>query len=205
LLLAEYQNNRIVGVLIDAKGLLARLSQAAENGKRMGSVIEILVVQALVEQAHGSPAQAFASIERALVLAQPEAYLRTFINEGAPMRSLLIDFRRSCENQPGANKYELKSYVDTLLSAFSPSSGMKTSIQNQSEERPAKDSLDDPLSQREIEVLRLIAEGLSNREISERLFLAVNTVKGYNQKIFSKLQVQSRSEAIVRVREMDLL
>ena len=64
--------------------------------------------------------------------------------------------------------------------------------------------MEDPLSQRELEVIRLIAQGLSNREISERLFLALNTVKGYNQKIFSKLQVQSRTEAIVRVRELDL-
>ena len=61
------------------------------------------------------------------------------------------------------------------------------------------------LSQRELEVLQLIAQGLSNREISKRLFLALNTVKGHNQKIYSKLQVQSRTEAIARARELDLL
>ena len=63
----------------------------------------------------------------------------------------------------------------------------------------------EPLSERELEVLRLVARGLSNREISERLFLAVNTVKGHNQKIFDKLQVQSRTEAVARARELGLL
>jgi LuxR family transcriptional regulator, maltose regulon positive regulatory protein len=71
--------------------------------------------------------------------------------------------------------------------------------------QPPKSELDEPLSQRELEVLRLIAQGLSNQEISQRLFLALNTVKGHNQKIYSKLQVQSRTEAIARARELDLL
>jgi LuxR family transcriptional regulator, maltose regulon positive regulatory protein len=205
LLLVEYQNNRIDSVLLDAKRLLARLLEAAEDGKRMGSVLEILVVQALVDQAQSSQTGAFVSLERALALAQPEGYLRIFINEGTPMRSLLIEYRRSFENQLGSSKHELTSYVDKLLSAFPLSSEMQKAIQNKSEDRTANDSLEDPLSQREIEVLRLIAQGLSNREISERLFLALNTVKGYNQKIFNKLHVQSRTEAIVRVRELDLL
>ena len=68
-----------------------------------------------------------------------------------------------------------------------------------------KSEMVEPLSERELEVLRLVARGLSNREISERLFLAVNTVKGHNQKIFDKLQVQSRTEAVARARELGLL
>lgn len=203
-LLAEYQNSGVDGILMDAKRLLVRLLKAAEDGRRMGSVIEILVTQALVEQVHGSPTQSFASLERALALAQPEGYLRIFINEGDPMRSLLIDFRRFYENQPRSDNHEMTSYINKLLSAFLPSQDMQQSKQIKYVDRPAKDSLADPLSQREIEVLRLIAQGLSNREIGDRLFLALNTVKGYNQKIFSKLQVQSRTEAIVRVRELDL-
>ena len=74
-----------------------------------------------------------------------------------------------------------------------------------SQTQDPKSELDEPLSQRELEVLQLIAQGLSNREISKRLFLALNTVKGHNQKIYSKLQVQSRTEAIARARELDLL
>ena len=70
---------------------------------------------------------------------------------------------------------------------------------------PAAQSLIEPLSQREIEVLQLIAQGLSNREIGERLFLALSTVKGHNRIIFNKLQVQSRTEAVARARELDLL
>ena len=204
LLLAEYLNNRIDSILMDAKRLLARLLESAEDGNRMGSVLEILVTQALVEQAQSNLPQAFALIERALTLAQPEGYLRIFTNEGEPMRSLLIDFRRSYENQPRSNNHALTSYVSSLLSAFLLTQRMQQPKQIKPEERPAKDRLEESLSQREIEVLRLIAQGLSNREIGDRLFLALNTVKGYNQKIFSKLQVQSRTEAIVRVRELDL-
>jgi LuxR family transcriptional regulator, maltose regulon positive regulatory protein len=71
--------------------------------------------------------------------------------------------------------------------------------------RPAREMLVEPLSQRELEVLRLVAQGFSNREISERLFLALPTVKGYNRTIFNKLQVHRRTEAVVRARELDLL
>ena len=70
---------------------------------------------------------------------------------------------------------------------------------------PAAPALIEPLSQRELEVLHLIAQGLSNRDIGERLFLALDTVKGHNQKIFAKLQVQRRTEAVARARELGLL
>ena len=109
------------------------------------------------------------------------------------MRSLLLDFRASIEKQPRGNDHELREYVDKLLSAFAQPKDMLQS------------GLIEPLSQRELEVLRLIAQGLSNREISERLFLALSSVKGHNQMIFSKLQVQSRTEAIARARELGLL
>ena len=74
-----------------------------------------------------------------------------------------------------------------------------------SQTQASKSELGEPLSQRELEILQLIAQGLSNREISERLFLALNTVKGHNQKIFDKLQVQRRTEAVARARQLDLL
>jgi LuxR family maltose regulon positive regulatory protein len=109
------------------------------------------------------------------------------------MRSLLLDFRVSKEKHPRGSAYELREYVDKLLSAFPQPKGMLKSGQIE------------PLSQRELDVLRLIAQGLSNRDISERLFLALSSVKGHNQMIFSKLQVQSRTEAIARARELGLL
>jgi LuxR family transcriptional regulator, maltose regulon positive regulatory protein len=192
-LLAEYQNNRDEHAILEASSLLERILKAAEDAKRMGSVLEILVSRALVYQAYGSTSRAFAALERVLNLAQPEGYARIFVDEGEPMRSLLLDFRVSSEKQLRKNDLELRKYIDALLSAFAQP---KDRLQS---------GLIEPLSQRELEVLRLIAQGLSNREISERLFIALSSVKGHNQMIFSKLQVQSRTEAIARARELGLL
>ena len=91
-------------------------------------------------------------------------------------------------------------YVDKLLAAFGQSAAM-----SQSKIENPQSTMLEPLSQRELEILKLIAQGLSNREIGERLFLALDTVKGHNRRIFDKLQVQSRTEAIARARELDLL
>ena len=159
----------------------------------MGSMLEILITTALAYHAQGSTSQAFASLERALTLAQPEGYFRIFVNEGEPLRSLLLDFRGSLEKQPRGKDHELRGYVDKLLSAFAQTNDIPQS--NSSE----------LLSQRELEVLRLIAQGLSNDEISQRLFLALDSVKGHNRRIYNKLQVQRRTEAIIRARELGLL
>jgi LuxR family transcriptional regulator, maltose regulon positive regulatory protein len=197
-LLAEYQRNRDERVILAALRLLDRLMQAAEAGKRMGSVLEILITQALVYQAQSSTSQAIASLKRALTLAQPEGYVRVFVDEGDPIRTMLLDLRKASEKQASGSDDELKEYVDKLLSAFEqPSDASRPHIL---QSKPV-----DPLSQRELEILRLIAMGLSNRDISERLFIALSSVKGHNQMIFSKLHVQSRTEAVARARELRLL
>jgi LuxR family maltose regulon positive regulatory protein len=173
----------------------------------MGSVIEILVAQALAHQAQGSTSQAFASLERALTLAKPEGYVRIFVDEGEPIRLLILDFKLWIEKQSRRPDHGLLSYTDKLLSAFerptatlqSTTTNLKSAIDN------PKSELIEPLSQRELEVLRLIAQGLSNAEISQRLFLALSTIKGHNLRIFAKLQVQSRTEAVARARELGLL
>lgn len=193
LLLAEHQSHPTELGIQEAESLLERLLKAAEVGKRMGSVLEILVLQVLVDLAQGRQSRAFTSLERALTLARPEGYTRIFVDEGNPMRSLLLDFRRNSEKQLQGNKPDLLAYVDKLLSSFSRTKAMQQS------------NLIEPLSQRELEILRLIAQGLSNGEIGQRLFLALNTVKGHNRIIFDKLQVQSRTEAVARARELDLL
>ena len=136
---------------------------------------------------------ALASLERGLALAEPEGYARIFVDEDAPMAQLLSE---------AAAQRIMPDYIGKLLAVFDAEK------QNKSEDKPYLSPVQlliDPLSQRELEVLQLIAQGLSNREISERLFLAVNTVKGHNQKIFDKLQVQSRTEAVARARELGLL
>ena len=194
-LLARYKSDRADGSMLEARGLLERLLQAAEEGERMRSVIEILVLQALAHEAQGESPFALVPLEPALTLAEPEGYVRIFVDEGRPMAQLLSE---------AATRGIMPDYTGKLLAAF----GAEGRIDPDDPPRLAtlaSQPLVEPLSDRELEVLRLIAQGLSNREISERLFLAVITVKGHNRNIFRKLQVRRRTEAIARARELGLL
>jgi LuxR family maltose regulon positive regulatory protein len=191
-LLARYKSDREERTIHEAMGLLERLLRAAEEGGRMGSVIEVLVLQALAHGAQGDSPFALVPLGRALTLAEPEGYVRMFVDEGRPMAGLLSD-AAACEITP--------DYTARLVAAFE-TEGQRGEDQSP---LPTAQSLTEPLSQRELEVLRLIAQGLSNREISERLFLAVITVKGHNRNIFRKLQVRRRTEAVARARELGLL
>ena len=186
ILLARSQNDRTNHSILEAMGLLERLLKAAEEGGRTGSVIEILILQALAHQAQGDIPSALTPLQQALKLAEPEGYVRMFVDEGQPMTTLLQE----------AAKYGITpNYVRDLLTATGSAE----------DKTPVKQVLIEPLSPRELEVLHLMAAGLSNQEISERLFLALGTVKGHNQKIFGKLQVQRRTEAVARARELGLL
>jgi LuxR family maltose regulon positive regulatory protein len=196
-LIARYKTDRVEDALHAALGLLARLLQAAEEGGRKGSVIEILVLQAIAYHAQGDLPTALLPLQHALALAEPEGYVRMFLDEGPGMMQLLREASRS-EIIP---RQGLPAYPEKLLAAFEAD---KRKSADKSHLTPAQ-PLIEPLSQRELKVLQLIAQGLSNREISERLFLALSTVKGHNQKIFDKLQVQSRTEAVARARELGLL
>lgn len=178
--------------------LLERLLAAAERQNRTGSVIEILLTQALVQWAQGNQTHAFSALDRALALAEPEGYCRIFVDEGNAMRRLLLAFRSASKARAA---YPRRDYVDRVLAAFPmpPASIAQTAIPSQGT------ALVDPLTNRELEILRLIAEGQSNAEISRRLYLALSTVKGHNLRIFDKLQVQNRTEAVGRARELGLL
>ena len=191
-LLARYKSDREERSIHETTGLLERLLKAAEEGGRMGSVIEVLVLQALAHEAKGDIPAALVPLERALALAGPEGYVRIFVDEGMPMAQLLSE---------AAAHGIMPDYTARLLAVCETE---ERKGEDESHLPPAQ-SLTEPLSQRELEVLRLIAQGLSNREISERLFLAVITVKGHNRNIFRKLQVRRRTEAIARARELGLL
>jgi LuxR family maltose regulon positive regulatory protein len=186
------KSDRADGSMLEAMGLLERLLKAAEEGGRMGSAIEILVLQALAYEAQGDIAAALVPLERALTLAEPEGYVRVFVDEGTPMDRLLSE---------AAARGIMPDYTAKLLAVFEAE---ERKSEDESHLPPAQ-SHPEPLSQRELEVLRLIAQGLSNREIGERLFLAVITVKGHNRNIFRKLQVRRRTEAIARARKLGLL
>ncbi len=209
-LMAEYQNRQGRQALAQATqaiGLLERLLKAAEAQRRTGSVLEILVTQALAYQAQGNLSPALASLERALTLAEPEGYLRLFVDEGEPLRLLLLEIRpapvvgqvsRIYKQSSGVGHPRL-GYIEKLLSAFDRTVG------KQSTARPKVPDMIEPLSERELEVLRLVAQGLTNDEISQRLVLALSTVKGHNLRIFGKLQARNRSKAVSRARELGLL
>jgi len=199
-LMAEYRSNHAEHSILDAMKLLERLLKAAVAQRRNGSVIEILVAQALAHQAQANLPLALASLERAMTLAEPEGYARIFVNEGLPMAELLSE---------AAAHGMMPDYTARLLAVFKAEaqkredkSGLPSALP---EGQPVSEPLIEPLSQRELEVLRLIAQGLSNREISERLFLALDTVKGHNRKIFDKLQVQRRTEAVARAHALGLI
>jgi LuxR family maltose regulon positive regulatory protein len=171
------------GEPVQAAKLLESLLVPAEVQGRLGSAIEILALLALARQEQGETEGAQAALDRALSLAEPEEYVRTFINKGQPMADLL---RRLVASTAGS------AYASDLLAAFDPTVS-------------AGQPLVEPLSERELEVLRGIAAGLSNREIAAELVITVGTTKWHINNIFGKLQVRRRTEAVARARELGLL
>ena len=169
-----------------ALALSGRLLQQAEATHRMGQVIEILLLQSLALQGKKELAQALATLERALSLAQPEGYVRVFLDEGEPVAKLLYQAR---SHHRGAG------YAAELLSALGKASDTP---------RPPAQLLIEPLSQRELEVLNLIEAGYSNQEIGARLVISIPTVKRHISNIYAKLGVKSRTQAVSLGRELSL-
>ncbi len=172
----------------EALGLLERLHEFAEAGQRLGSLAEVRLLQALALQAQASEDGALAALDNSLALAEPEGFMRLFADEGAPLGRLL----RIAAARGSAAAARLQ--VALSVTASPPL-------------RPATAlvPLFEPLSEREFEVLGLIADGLSNREIAGRLFLAPTTVKKHASNIYSKLGVRSRTEAAARARDLGWL
>jgi LuxR family transcriptional regulator, maltose regulon positive regulatory protein len=204
-LIARYITDRVDGDLQAALGLLARLLQAAKEGGRNGSVVEILLLLSLAAQAQGDHPCALASLERALTLAEPEGYVRIFVDEGEAMRLLI-------EKQSRNRDHPLSAYADKLLAAFTqPAAAPKSAIIHQKsntiepEVRTAKKMLVEPLSERELEVLKLLRSELSGPEIAGQLVVSLNTLRTHTNNIYNKLGVNNRRAAVRRAEELDLL
>ncbi len=160
--------------------------------------LKAIVLQAVAQYAHSEMDKATELLVEALTLAEPGGFIRLFVDEGIPMAQLLLET---------ASHGVMPDYVAKLLAAFEAE---KQKSEDKTSLPPARRLIEsapliEALSQRELEILKLIAQGLSNREIGERLFLALDTIKGHNRKIFDKLQVQSRTEAIARAHELGLI
>jgi len=175
-----------------ALAVLAQLRQQAEAKGWEDERLKVMVLQAAALHMNGDKDKAVHLLCDALTLAEPGGFIRLFVDEGLPMADLL---------SAAAAQGMMPDYIGKLLAACE-AEGHKS---EDTSYRPPAQPLIEPLSPRELEVLHLMAQGLSNQEICERLFLALSTVKGHNRKIFGKLQVQRRTEAVARARELGLL
>jgi LuxR family maltose regulon positive regulatory protein len=186
LLLAQSARDRADGSMQEATELLERLLEAAETGGRSGSLIEILEMLALAHRARGDLRAALPPLERALALAEPEGYVRVFLDEGPPMAALL---------EAAANHGIAPKYVRELLAPF-----------GQAEESTrVKQALVEPLSERELDVLRLLGTDLNGPDIARELVVSLNTVRTHTKNIYAKLGVNNRRAAVRRAEELDLL
>jgi LuxR family maltose regulon positive regulatory protein len=214
----EFENLTLARVLIaqgradptgaplrDALALLGRLLSAAEAGGRMGAVIEARVLQALAHVAQGDRQAGLAAIAPAVELAAPEGFVRLFADEGAPLAAFVAQIA-----ERGAQKDTTRAYAQSLLAAFASEQRRETA--SDSEAPPVlplalgrSSGLVEPLTERELEVLRLIADGAENREIAEQLMITIGTVKRHINNLFGKLGARSRTQALRVARDCGLL
>jgi LuxR family maltose regulon positive regulatory protein len=200
--------------LADALDLLARLLETAESAGWMGKAIEILTLQALAYQAQGKLDQALSVLARALSLGEPEGYVRTFVDGGPPMarllyeavargiatdyaRNLLVVFATESRDRELALSPPKGRTTEPLAPSTTPSAGSGQAF--------GPPSFVEPLSERELEVLQLMAQGLTNKEIASRLYLAPSTVKVHTRNIYGKLGVHNRTQAVTLTRDLGLL
>jgi LuxR family maltose regulon positive regulatory protein len=170
--------------------LTNRLTLSAESSGRMGHLIELLILQALALDAQGNLDQALSCLERALVLAEPQGFVRIFLDNGSPIIRLLKEAAR----RDIAADYAIKllNRIDTDPQPDGPNFSPPS-------------LLVDPLSDRELEVLHLMAQDLSYQEIADQIMVSLNTVRTHVKNIYSKLMVHKRSEALAKAEELNLL
>jgi LuxR family maltose regulon positive regulatory protein len=194
--LATFRVMLAQGRLDEAAAELRRSLAKAEDGGRRGAVIELRLLRGLALARRGDAQEAGADLERALALAQPEGYVRIFLDEGPPMQTLLAQWLARADPGP------LRPYATRLLAHFDTEPHR---VPAREKEPPPTGGLVDPLSPRELEVLHLIALGHTNKEIAQQLFVAPGTVKAHTSSIYRKLDVANRTEAVTRARQLGIL
>jgi LuxR family maltose regulon positive regulatory protein len=193
ILLARYKSDHSDSSIREAIGLMESLLKAAQDGRRMGSVIEILILQAVAQHAQGDISTALIPLQQALTLAEPEGYIRMFLDEGLPMAGLLRE---------ASKRGIMPGYTGKMLAAFETQGSVSASPIPAS---PACQPLIEPLSQRELELLRLLKTDLSGPEIANQLVIALSTVRTHTKSIYSKLNVTDRRAAVKRAVELGLI
>ncbi|MGI8910540.1 MAG: LuxR C-terminal-related transcriptional regulator [Rubrobacteraceae bacterium] len=181
----------------EALRLLEEPREAAEANGRTRDLTEILSLRALALWASNEKERAVSTLAEALALAAPEGYVRTFVDEGPPMATLLSEVLKTQQRgRPDSLRHVPARYPRKLLAVLDQDANGAT---------PSAAGLPEPLSERELEVLRLIASGKSNRRISSELFVSVGTVKTHINNLYRKLNAHSRTQAVARARELNLL
>ncbi|MAT45320.1 MAG: hypothetical protein CL609_23575 [Anaerolineaceae bacterium] len=173
----------------EALSLLEKLAARAKSGERYGRLLEIQLLEILALNGLEKSSQVEKTLESCLSLAEPEGYLRIFLDEGEPMQVILSDY---CRNK----KTKHKSYCTKILNSFS---GEHRSP------NPNQETLVEPLSRRELEVLGLLCAGSSNLEIAQKLYISISGVKKHTSNIYGKLGVNSRTQAVALAREIGLI
>ncbi len=172
----------------EALEILDQALREAEGRQQYRRVIEIQALRALALDRLGQRSRALEAVGRALKLGQPRGFLRTFLDEGLPLAQLLYE---------AASQGVHSTYAGKLLAAFPEATDLA--------EKPPGEDLVEPLSDRELEVLELIAEGHSNQEIAQRLFIALRTVKWHSGNIYAKLGVKNRTQAVAKAQRLGVL
>jgi LuxR family transcriptional regulator, maltose regulon positive regulatory protein len=188
----------------DAIDFLSRLEGRAKSAGRMGRVIEIMLLKALAYQETGDSQAVRLELTESLRLAEPEGYVRIFLDEGHPVQALLAQWLAHSNTSP------LQDYARRLLSQFAVEPTMFQPSQGKAPPPQSPlaihgQTLFEPLSQRELEVLQHIALGKTNQEIALQLIVSPGTVKAHTSSIYRKLDVANRTEAVARARQLDLL
>ncbi|MBN1660428.1 MAG: hypothetical protein JXA93_18660 [Anaerolineae bacterium] len=177
----------------EARGLARRIVAAAEAGGRSATILQASILLAVAEAACGDETRSQEALDRALALAEPEGYVRMFVDEGLPVGALLRHARQ---------RGRRSAYLDELLALLAPGpAGAPGDLAPPPEGAVA---LVEPLSERELEILGLIRDGLANRDIAERLVITLHTVKKHTSNIYGKLGVNSRTQAVARARDLGL-